>query len=69
MPVKFCIFTAAIKVTWSQVIGFPSLSMAPSATMMMFNLWRQSYQTFLFVADEEARLELVPEVHFQPSMD
>jgi hypothetical protein len=37
--------------------------------MMMFNLWRQSYQTFLFVADEEARLELVPEVHFQPSMD
>ena len=47
MTATIYIFTAAV--TWSQVIGFPSLSIAPSATMMMFNLCPESLASLSFL--------------------
>ena len=42
-------FYSRSKITCEQVIGFPSRSMAPSATMMMFNLWPESLASLNFL--------------------
>jgi hypothetical protein len=43
-------------ITCSQVMGFPSLSMAPSATMMMFNLWPESLASLNFLQSLSGQL-------------
>ncbi len=37
-------------------MGFPSLSMAPSATMMMFNLWPESLASLNFLQSLSGQL-------------
>ena len=49
-------FYSSSKITCEQVIGFPSRSMAPSATMMMFNLWPESLASLNFLQSFSGQL-------------